>query len=324
MEDSSGSKCALAERPPYASTSHHSIDSEKMGQGRHEASPALCPSEFALSAVMVKDTSGELGAVKAVYDTMSFYSWASESFVARLGLSPISLGSLASAAVITQYGTRESKLPGAISLLTACTTLNSRALEVVENPSADIFVSSCAIWALTSMHFRHVHRKDRFQDHAIIAGVGVGLGGHLIRCAHEGRWGSFGVCRCGLSDSGGNSFKHSIKVAPSAYMSTFGVWSPFSQSSGAIESPIPISALSGSYPDLQLQNAYERVGPLHDLSPQEPSQDSDGGKPQSAQPVNLPRTYLQTTFEPPYSNPQVAAQLAVSNLASASRHRRRC
>ncbi|KAH6667683.1 trimeric LpxA-like protein [Halenospora varia] len=64
------------------------------------------------------------------------------------------------------------------------------------------------------------------------------------------------------------------------------------------------------------------AGPLHDLSSQELSQDFAGGAPQSAQSINLARVpYLQTSSEPSYSNPQAAAQLALSSLASRSRQR---
>jgi hypothetical protein len=70
-------------------------------------------------------------------------------------------------------------------------------------------------------------------------------------------------------------------------------------------------------PDGQLNNAYERVSPPNDLSRQDPSQDSEGGIPQPAQLTNLPRIlYLQTQPDSPHSNPQVAAQLALSTLAS--------
>lgn len=109
-----------------------------------------------------------------------------------------SLGSLASAAIINQYGTGESKLPRLISLietgtLTDYTGYMPQILQVVQKPSADIFISSCAVWALSSMSFRHLHQEDRFQDHAIVAGAVVGLGGDLMWSMKEGVWGSFGV-----------------------------------------------------------------------------------------------------------------------------------
>jgi hypothetical protein len=77
----------------------------------------------------------------------------------------------------------------------------------------------------------------------------------------------------------------------------------------------PLSVSSSAYPDRQLKNAYKRVGPLYDLSRQEPSQDSV--VPQAAQSINPPRIlYLQTQSDSPHLNPQVAAQLALSTLAS--------
>jgi hypothetical protein len=44
----------------------------------------------------------------------------------------------------------------------------------------------------------------------------------------------------------------------------------------------PISASNSVYPDWQLKNIYKRVGPLYNLSWQEPSQDLEGGAPQPA------------------------------------------
>ena len=89
----------------------------------------------------------------------------------------------------------------------------------------------------------------------------------------------------------------------------------------AQQTPTPISAVNSAYPDRQLKNTYERVGPLHDLSRQDIRQDSDTGTPQSAS-SNLPQIlHPQMHSESPHSNPQVAAQLALSNLASTSRQR---
>jgi len=87
------------------------------------------------------------------------------------------------------------------------------------------------------------------------------------------------------------------------------------------QTPTPISANS-TYSDRAIKSAYERVGPLHDLSRQEPRQDADTGTPQSAQSANLPQIlHPQMHSESPHANPQVAAQLALSNLASNSRQR---
>jgi acetyltransferase-like isoleucine patch superfamily enzyme len=89
----------------------------------------------------------------------------------------------------------------------------------------------------------------------------------------------------------------------------------------AQQTPTPITAVSTAYPDRQLKNAYERIGPLHDLTRQEPRPDSESGTPQSAS-SNLPQIlHPQMHSESPHTNPQVAAQLALSNLASTSRQR---
>lgn len=90
----------------------------------------------------------------------------------------------------------------------------------------------------------------------------------------------------------------------------------------AQQTPTPISASTSAYPDRQLKNAYERVGPLHDLSRQESRQDSDSGTPQSTTQSNLPQIlHPQMHSESHHTNPQVAAQLALSNLASTGRPR---
>lgn len=81
----------------------------------------------------------------------------------------------------------------------------------------------------------------------------------------------------------------------------------------AQQTPTPISANS-AYP----KSAYERVGPLHDLSRQEPPrQESDSGTPQSTTTSNLPQIlHPQLHTESHHTNPQVAAQLALG-IASA-------
>ncbi|KAG9234389.1 hypothetical protein BJ875DRAFT_16005 [Amylocarpus encephaloides] len=83
------------------------------------------------------------------------------------------------------------------------------------------------------------------------------------------------------------------------------------------QTPTPITASSASYPERQLKGVYDRVGPLHDLS----RQDSETATPQSAS-ANLPQIlHPQMHSESPHSNPQMAAQLALSNLASSDRPR---
>ncbi|KAE8445272.1 hypothetical protein EG329_013510 [Mollisiaceae sp. DMI_Dod_QoI] len=85
--------------------------------------------------------------------------------------------------------------------------------------------------------------------------------------------------------------------------------------------PTPVTASSSAYPDRQPKNAYDRVGPLHDLSRQEPRPESDTGTPQSASSTLPQILHPQLHSNSPHSNPQVAAQLALSNLASTSRPR---
>jgi acetyltransferase-like isoleucine patch superfamily enzyme len=84
--------------------------------------------------------------------------------------------------------------------------------------------------------------------------------------------------------------------------------------------PTPITAGSSAYPDRQSKNVFDRVGPLHDLSRQEPRAESDTGTPQSAS-STLPQILHPQLHNSPHSNPQVAAQLALSNLASTNKPR---
>ena len=82
----------------------------------------------------------------------------------------------------------------------------------------------------------------------------------------------------------------------------------------------PITASSSAYPDRNLKSPYDRIGPLHDLTRQDGRQDLE--TPQSAQSSNLPPLlHPQMHSDSPRANPQVAAQLALSNLASANRPR---
>jgi acetyltransferase-like isoleucine patch superfamily enzyme len=88
------------------------------------------------------------------------------------------------------------------------------------------------------------------------------------------------------------------------------------------QTPTPITASSSAYPDRQLKNAYERVGPLHDLSRLESRNNPDILTPQSAQPPNLPQIlHPQVPTDSPHNNPQVAAQLALSTIDSTTRQR---
>jgi acetyltransferase-like isoleucine patch superfamily enzyme len=90
--------------------------------------------------------------------------------------------------------------------------------------------------------------------------------------------------------------------------------------SGQTITPLTAST-SSPYPDRQLKNAYDRVGPLHDLSRQESRPGSEATTPQSAS-SSLPHIlHPQMHPESPHSNPQMAAQLALNNLSSPSRAR---
>ena len=89
----------------------------------------------------------------------------------------------------------------------------------------------------------------------------------------------------------------------------------------AQQTPTPISA-SSPYSDRQHKSAYERVGPLHDLSRQESRQETDSMTPQSTTQPNLPQILHPSIHsESHHTNPQVAAQLALSMSASAGRQR---
>ena len=112
---------------------------------------------------------------------------------------------------------------------------------------------------------------------------------------------------------------------PASGMTSASVGSPENNRLSAIsysqQTPTPVTASNSAYPDRGLKNAYDRVGPLHDLTRQEPRQDSDTGTPQSAQSSNLPQIlHPQMHSESPHANPQVAAQLALG-LASTGRQR---
>lgn len=86
--------------------------------------------------------------------------------------------------------------------------------------------------------------------------------------------------------------------------------------------PTPVTASSSAYPDRQPKNAYDRVGPLHDLSRQDPRADSDTGTPQSASSTLPQILHPQMHANSPHStNPQVTAQLALSNLTPTNRPR---
>lgn len=84
--------------------------------------------------------------------------------------------------------------------------------------------------------------------------------------------------------------------------------------------PTPITASSSAYPDRQMKNVYDRVGPLHDPLRQEQRAESDTGTPQSAS-STLPQILHPQLHNSPHNNPQVAAQLALSNLAATNKPR---
>lgn len=112
---------------------------------------------------------------------------------------------------------------------------------------------------------------------------------------------------------------------PVSGMTSASVGSPENNRLSAIsygqQTPTPVTASNSAYPDRGLKSAYERVGPLHDLTRQETRQDSDTGTPQSAQSSNLPQIlHPQIHSESPHANPQVAAQLALG-LTSTGRQR---
>jgi acetyltransferase-like isoleucine patch superfamily enzyme len=91
-----------------------------------------------------------------------------------------------------------------------------------------------------------------------------------------------------------------------------------SATSLGMQTPTPITASNSSFPDHGLKSIYERSFPV--LEPTR--QDTDTGTPQSAQSSTVPQIlHSHVHSESPHANPQVAAQLALSNLASTSRPR---
>ncbi|TAQ90217.1 hypothetical protein B7494_g1497 [Chlorociboria aeruginascens] len=113
--------------------------------------------------------------------------------------------------------------------------------------------------------------------------------------------------------------EHNLSALTSA-SATSPEHSRLSAISYAQQTPTPISANS-PYPDRHGKSEYQRSGPLHDLSRQE-RRESDSSTPQSAQSSHMPHlVHSQMHAESPHSNPQIAAQLALSNLASSNRPR---
>ncbi|KAF7882682.1 uncharacterized protein EAF02_006045 [Botrytis sinoallii] len=89
---------------------------------------------------------------------------------------------------------------------------------------------------------------------------------------------------------------------------------------GIQQTPTPVSANS-AHPD-RYKSEYPRVGPLHDLSRQEPRTEPDTGTPHSArEPTSALPNLLNHQIHPdsPHSSAQVAAQLALSHPASRQR-----
>ncbi|TQS35998.1 hypothetical protein Golomagni_03565 [Golovinomyces magnicellulatus] len=84
--------------------------------------------------------------------------------------------------------------------------------------------------------------------------------------------------------------------------------------------PTPVTATSSAHPDRNLKNIYDRVVPLSDLNQQEPRTEDDSGNM-----ILLTSSTIHQNLNQPlhgdtaHTNPQIAAQLALSNLASTSR-----
>lgn len=84
------------------------------------------------------------------------------------------------------------------------------------------------------------------------------------------------------------------------------------------QTPTPTSASTSAYP----KSDYQRLGPLHDIGRQDMRHDPEAATPQSAQSTTLPQIlHPQMHSESPHSNPQVTAQLVLSQVNSASRPR---
>jgi len=86
----------------------------------------------------------------------------------------------------------------------------------------------------------------------------------------------------------------------------------------------PITASSSAYPGRQLESPYKRLGPLHDQSRLDQRSENDIGTLKSAHTLPQilhPTSHPETSRILTQGNPQVAAQLALSNLASTQRAR---
>ncbi|TGJ84048.1 hypothetical protein E0Z10_g4740 [Xylaria hypoxylon] len=113
----------------------------------------------------------------------------------------------------------------------------------------------------------------------------------------------------------------------SSVMSPDNKASAFSYSSGANMFPTPISAITPSIqqlktPNIERTREYQRVPPLHDLTRTDP----DSSRPQTPRPGPLPQmNVLEPTPTPvsssqplPSTDPQIAAQLALSHTQYSS------
>lgn len=90
----------------------------------------------------------------------------------------------------------------------------------------------------------------------------------------------------------------------------------------AQQSPTPVTATSTNFPDRHPKNIYEHTIPLHDVMRQESRLDADANTSHLVSP-NLPQLlHPQMHVDNSHTtNPQVAAQLALSNLAATNRPR---
>lgn len=81
--------------------------------------------------------------------------------------------------------------------------------------------------------------------------------------------------------------------------------------------PTPVTATNSAYPDRHLKNIFDRVVSPDDLNRQEPRIEPGMVKSQLVSSSSIPHVLQSPINVEPYKNPQIAAQLALSNLASA-------
>jgi len=170
---------------------HHEYQPPQSNVSSNEKTVRICPP---ITHVLHARTSENLQGTE-------WRGWQFDSHVLVANFADLAaiIGSLTSAAVVTEYGNTERKPLGILSILTKVLALmghdncSSLIPGHLRSPSADTFVTCSALWILCGIWHRHRHQGDRFQDQAIIAGAVVSLGGHLVWSIKWATWDSFGI-----------------------------------------------------------------------------------------------------------------------------------